>query len=1181
MKNKLALLVALASFTVASAQIGFEEHVVIDDTYATLCISSTRLVDFDGDGDSDVLVGSRYDNKIAWYENTDGLGSFGPQQIISTNANSVTDIYSADIDGDGDLDALSASSNDTKIAWYENLNGLGDFTGEQIISANTENPKSIFATDIDGDGDTDILSVSSINGNNYSIIWYQNLDGNGTFGEEQIITTSPNNPRELFASDIDGDGDTDVLSAFQNDNTIVWYENIDGSGTFGTQQIIGTNSIGVNSLFASDIDGDDDMDVFIADRDVISWYENIDGLGTFGSEQTIATTVDLLETGEWVRTDDVDNDGDLDVIYATAYSLAWQENINGLGGFGPQQIIAENERASFCTISGGDTGDMDGDTDIDILFGDEYELRWLENTNGNGAFSDPNFITLLHSRNPRFSQAADIDQDGDADIIVASWDNRIAWYENLDGLGNFSGIKIISSLAKLARYVHINDIDGNGTLDVLSASEGDSKIAWYPNNGQGDFGDQNVITTSLEDPWSLFSVDIDADGDIDVLSASYENGILAWFENTDGQGNFGPQQTISSQAINCTSVYATDINGDGFQDVLYTVSGDDDNVSWHQNDGQGNFGTQQIITTEVNTPIFVYADDIDGDGDMDVLSASRLGNKIAWHENLNGLGSFGVQQVVSLNANLASSIVTSDLDQDGDLDILSASIGDDKIAWYRNIDGAGTFGAQQLISTNADGAYSVFSIDINGDGRKDVVSSSRYDDKIAWYENIGINSNEINGLVFHDFDNNDCSILDPTVPNIRITTTNGVESLSTFSLPNGLYQLFPDEGDYTTSISAPDFYAATPTSFISSFTGVGNVEGLNFCMEPNQMANDLSIVLLPISEARPGFDAAYQIVYHNVGTNVLSGTIELEFDNTQLSFLDASESETMSSNNVISFEYLDLNPFETRTIDISFTVHLPPETNIDDVLLFNASINPIPGDYTENDNTFELNQTVIGSFDPNNITVLEGDELLVEDIDNYLHYIIRFQNTGTADAINVRVEHQLDNFLDWSTFTFENASHDHRIEIRNEIDVDFIFDNIHLPDSTTNEPLSHGFIAYKIKPNSDLTPGNIIAQQAFIYFDFNDAIATNYAETIIVDESSAQENKPLPSSIYPIPSSGNLFVNAKSSIEEIMIYNQMGQLVALKSNQSTIDISHLSNGLYFCVVRDVEGKVAVKKVIRE
>jgi hypothetical protein len=95
----------------------------------------------------------------------------------------------------------------------------------------------------------------------------------------------------------------------------------------------------------------------------------------------------------------------------------------------------------------------------------------------------------------------------------------------------------------------------------------------------------------------------------------------------------------------------------------------------------------------------VYATDLNGDGFADVLSASSGDNKIAWYPN-DGTGNFGEQQIITTNASGANDVYATDLDNDGDADVLSASVGDNKIAWYQN-DGAGNFGTQQIITTNA------------------------------------------------------------------------------------------------------------------------------------------------------------------------------------------------------------------------------------------------------------------------------------------------------------------------------------------------------------------------------------------------------------------------------------------------------------------------------------------------
>jgi hypothetical protein len=128
-------------------------------------------------------------------------------------------------------------------------------------------------------------------------------------------------------------------------------------------------------------------------------------------------------------------------------------------------------------------------------------------------------------------------------------------------------------------------------------------------------------------------------------------------------------------------VYAADVDGDGDTDVL-SASAVDDKIAWYQNDGSENF-TAHTVATAANGARNVFAADVDGDGDTDVLSASYLDDKIAWYEN-DGSENF-TAYTISIVANGATSVYAADVDGDGDLDVLSASAVDDKIAWYENL----------------------------------------------------------------------------------------------------------------------------------------------------------------------------------------------------------------------------------------------------------------------------------------------------------------------------------------------------------------------------------------------------------------------------------------------------------------------------------------------------------------
>jgi phage terminase large subunit-like protein len=332
--------------------------------------------------------------------------------------------------------------------------------------------------------------------------------------------------------------------------------------------------------------------------------------------------------------------------------------------------------------------------------------------------------------------AADVDGDGDMDILSASQiDNKIAWYEN-KGSQNFTD-HTITTVADFAHSVFAADVDGDGDLDVLSASRlGDYKIAWYENDGSPAVGEWPAHTISTADSAvSMFVADVDGDGDVDVLSASPHERI-AWFEN-DGSPAVGAwtAHTISTAADGARSVFAADVDGDGDLDVL-SASRYDNKIAWYENKGSQNF-TPHTISTAANGAVSVFAADVDGDGNLDVLSASYSDDKIVWYEN-NGNQVF-TARTISTAADGAQSVFAADVDGDGDLDVLSASAFDDKIAWYAN-DGSPAVGAwtAHTISTAADGARSVFAADVDGDGDLDVLSASVFDAKIAWYENGSI-----------------------------------------------------------------------------------------------------------------------------------------------------------------------------------------------------------------------------------------------------------------------------------------------------------------------------------------------------------------------------------------------------------------------------------------------------------
>ncbi|MDP6545472.1 MAG: FG-GAP-like repeat-containing protein [Phycisphaerae bacterium] len=687
---------------------------------------SIFAADIDGDGDMDMLSSAGYYSKIAWYEN-DSSGNF-TRHTIPTDANAAVSIFAADVDGDGDTDVLSASIHDNTVAWYEN-DGRGNFT-QYKISNTAYYARSVFTADVDGDGDMDVLAAL---GTIDTIVWYEN-DGSENF-TERTVTTDADNPISVFAADVDGDGDMDVLSAIQGDHEIAWYEN-DGSENFTPYTISSTAYYG-RSVFAADVDGDGDMDVLSAldTSNKIAWYEN-DGSQNF-TERIITTAADYAYS---VFAADIDGDGDMDVLSASRddSKIAWYEN-DGSGNFTPYTIsIAANYAYSVFAA------DIDGDGDLDVLSASarDNKIAWYENVGLDFGDAPSPYPTTLADNGARHTHAAGAILGAGSDTELDGAPSAGADGDDLDGVDD-DGVTF--------GMIHVGQLDAGVTVNASAA--GSKLDAWIDFNADGTWGgplEQIADSVALSAGDNAIAFDVPSwavDGPTYArFRLSTSGGLGPSGPATDGEvedyqvtiaspsladGVFGEQNVISTAADRPTSVFAADIDGDGDMDAL-SASGNDNKIAWYENDGSGDF-TPYTISTAADSAGSVFAADVDGDGDTDVLSASRNDDKIAWYEN-DGSGNF-TAYTVSNAADWPTSVFAADVDGDGDLDVLSASWNDNKIAWYEN-DGSGTF-TPYTISTDADGAQSVFAADVDGDGDMDVLSASSFDDKIAWYENDG------------------------------------------------------------------------------------------------------------------------------------------------------------------------------------------------------------------------------------------------------------------------------------------------------------------------------------------------------------------------------------------------------------------------------------------------------------
>lgn len=333
--------------------------------------------------------------------------------------------------------------------------------------------------------------------------------------------------------------------------------------------------------------------------------------------------------------------------------------------------------------------DMDGDGDKDVLaaagqYSPPYffsgSIYWWENTDGYGTSWVSHVVDNSYPSAPSIC-SADLDGDGDTDVIGAASGNDLAWWENVDGLGNVWTKHIIPSSIQYGSSVDTADVNGDGYVDLLCTDSG-NEVIWLENvDGSGNNWTEHVIGY-INTPLDVCGADMDGDGDIDIVSAGFNGDNIRWWENVDGSG-----------------------------------------INWNQHD----------VANDFNGVRSVYAADVDGDGDTDILGAASLEWAITWWENTDGSGNSWIEHPISSNFNWAFAVYASDMDEDGDIDVLGAAFFGDDITWWENTDGSGLNWYEHLIEGNFDGATDVAAADMDGDGDPDIIGAAHEDADITWW----------------------------------------------------------------------------------------------------------------------------------------------------------------------------------------------------------------------------------------------------------------------------------------------------------------------------------------------------------------------------------------------------------------------------------------------------------------
>ncbi|PZR22910.1 MAG: hypothetical protein DI539_04525 [Flavobacterium psychrophilum] len=448
-------------------------------------------------------------------------------------------------------------------------------------------------------------------------------------------------------------------------------------------------------------------------------------------------------------------------------------------------------------------------------------------------------------------------------------------------------------------------------------------------------------------------------------------------------------------------------------------------------------------------------------------------------------------------------------------------------------------------------------------------------------DETGGNYNTIAGTISFDAANNGCGEGALFNNFVGLGITAGNETGMAYTNLSGAFSFPVETGTFTlTPYFENDWFVANPDSVtVITVLGETSPSEHNFCVTSNGMHPDIEVALVPIVPAQPGFDAVYNVVFKNKGNQVLNGEIQLNFDDAIMDYVSSLETLSSIAPGALTWSYDDLLPFENRKIQVVFNINSPMETpavNIDDIAVF--TINAAQ-DSDENplDNQFSLSQVVVGSFDPNDISCLEGSSVSPDMIGKYLHYNINFENTGTAPATFIVVKDKIDESqFDINTLQLLNASHDVAIKIEGGV-AEFRFNAINLG------PNEKGNIVLKIKSLTTLVENDAVTQRAEIFFDYNHPIITNDAVTVFETILGTDKFTDTTVKIYPNPVNSIVNITSSAILKNVQLYDVQGRLLQtqiLDNETASFDLTGRASEIYFLKITTDKG-TKVEKLIKE
>ncbi|WP_162126509.1 T9SS-dependent choice-of-anchor J family protein [Flavobacterium phycosphaerae] len=460
--------------------------------------------------------------------------------------------------------------------------------------------------------------------------------------------------------------------------------------------------------------------------------------------------------------------------------------------------------------------------------------------------------------------------------------------------------------------------------------------------------------------------------------------------------------------------------------------------------------------------------------------------------------------------------------------------------------------------------------------------------------NNGNCNDNLNLIAFVDSNNNgvkDTNEIDFNYGYFTYEINNS--GVPTYGYPNnGTYFVFDDNPTNSYSIhfdvaSAYASYFSSSSNYNNIIISGGGSQILYFPITPLQSYDDLEVTILPSNSPRLGFSYYNYIRIKNNGpVTVSTGTLTFT-KASAVSIISVSESSVTTTPTGFTYTFSNLAPNQELLISVNMQVPTIPTVNLGDMLTNTATVASLNTDAFPLNNNYSLSQIVVGSYDPNDKSESHGGKIGLDTFtdNDYLYYMIQFENTGTANAEFIRIEDVLDARIDETTFEMIRASHTVNTSLSGN-QLTWHFYNINLPPTISQPDQSHGYVFFKIKPKTGYAAGDIIPNTAAIYFDYNPAIVTN---TFNTEFFSSLGNSSFAASesfhLYPNPAHHNVKIslNTNDKIDEIRFYDISGKLTkrvtTIDALSSDIDVSGLEKGIYFVEIKTENKSKQIKKLI--